>query len=297
LTLTSLGPAPEVESVMSITDADIIADGQCSSSVDGRVVRAYRLESDHDAAGVAQRITTYVDSDAVGAAGGDAGEQMVLDLRGIKLEGDPADVAVAILPIVQHLRRRAGLPRVRYQLAVSVDHVGALEVGLGDVVTLTCASAVGINSSIGIVAQACRVLGVERDWLGGRVSLTLASSGSASTGWSPSLRVLSVTSPTAVRVEANTYTLATDPRTGEVQVDLGRASLDYFAAGDVVRCIPAGDWGVSVERVVVSIVGDVVTLDGAHSLLAGDDIDQTSYGAASATARAWAYLDRSQVIG
>ncbi len=297
LTLTSLGPAPEVESVMSITDADIIADGQCSSSVDGRVVRAYRLESDHDAAGVAQRITTYVDSDAVGAAGGDAGEQMVLDLRGIKLEGDPADVAVAILPIVQHLRRRAGLPRVRYQLAVSVDHVGALEVGLGDVVTLTCSSAVGINGSIGIVAQACRVLGVERDWLGGRVSLTLASSGSASTGWSPSLRVLSVTSPTAVRVEANTYTLATEPRTGEVQIDLGRASLDYFAAGDVVRCIPAGDWGVSVERVVVSIVGDVVTLDGAHSLSAGDDIDQTSYGAASATARAWAYLDRSQVIG
>jgi hypothetical protein len=180
---------------------------------------------------------------------------------------------------------------------VSVDHVGALEVGLGDVVTLTCSSAIGIDGSIGIVAQACRVLGVERDWLGGRVSLTLASSGNASTGWSPSLRVLSVTSPTAVRVEANTYTLATDPRTGEVQVDIGRASLDYFSAGDIVRCIPAGDWGTAVERSVVSIVGDVVTLDGAHSLSAGDDIDQTSYSAATATARAWAYIDRGQTIG
>lgn len=297
LTLTSLAPAHDAEAVMTIGDADLLTDGQCASSIDGRVVRAYRLESDHDAAGVAQRITTYVDSDAVDAAGGDAGEQLALDLRGIKFDGDPADVAVAILPIVQHLRRRAGAPRVRYQVAVSVDHPGALEVGLGDVVTLTCASAIGIDGSIGITAQACRVLGVERDWLQGRVALTLASAGMRASGWSPSLRVLQVFTPLVVSVEANTYTATVEPRTGETQADLGRTSLDYFAVGDSVRCVPAGDYAAAVQRTITIKAGTFLTFDAPHGLAIGDDIDHASWGAASTAARAWAYLDRGLRIG
>lgn len=297
LTLTSLAPAHEAESVMSIVDAGLLADGQCVSSVDGRVVRAYRLESDHDAAGVAQRITTYVDSDAVTAAGGDAGEQMALDLRGIRFDGDPADVAVAILPIVQHLRRRAGAPRVRYQLAVSVDQPGALEVGLGDTVTLTCSSAIGIDGSIGITAQACRVLGVDRDWLEGRVSLTLVSAGMRASGWSPSMRVRNVLSPLVVRVEDNVYTSSTEPRTGESQNDIERTSLDYFAVGNVVRCIPAGDYGAAVERTIVDRVIGLLEFDAPHGLSPGDDIDHAGWGSASTAARAWAYIGRGLRIG
>ena len=297
LTLTSLAPAHDAESVMAITDADLLTDEQCASSIDGRVVRAYRLESDHDAAGVAQRITTYVDSDAVTAAGGDAGEQLALDLRGIRFDGDPADVAVAILPIVQHLRRRAGAPRVRYQVAVSVDHPGALEVGLGDVVTLTCASAIGIDGSIGISVQACRVLGVERDWLQGRVALTLASAGMRAAGWSPSLRVRDVLSPLVVRVEDSVYTDTTEPRTGEAQNDIERTSLKYFAIGDSVRCVPAGDYAAAVQRTIVDRVIGVLEFDAPHGLQPGDDIDHASWGAASTAARAYAYLDRGLRIG
>jgi hypothetical protein len=283
---------------MVITDADILADGQCVSTVDGRVVRSYRIESDHDAAGEPGRVTTYVDSDAVDATGGDAGEQMTLDLRHIRLDGGGADAAVLLLPVIQHLRRRAGVPRVRYQVAVSADHVGALEVGVGDTVTLTCSSAVGIDGTLGLTSEPCRVLGVERDWLGNRVQLTLGAAGLRPSGWAPSLRVASVSSPTVVVVSANQYTSAVCPRTGEAQTDIGRTSLAYFAVGDKVRCIPAGAWASGGEVTITVIAGNTVTFGAAHGLAAGDDIDHADYDDASAAARVYAYLsDAAHTLG
>jgi hypothetical protein len=298
LVCTPIGPAPSADAVMVITDADILADGQCVSTVDGRVVRSYRIESDHDAAGEPGRVTTYVDSDAVDATGGDAGEQMTLDLRHIRLDGGGADAAVLLLPVIQHLRRRAGVPRVRYQVAVSADHVGALEVGVGDTVTLTCSSAVGIDGTLGLTSEPCRVLGVERDWLGNRVQLTLGAAGLRPSGWAPSLRVASVSSPTVVVVSANQYTSAVCPRTGEAQTDIGRTSLAYFAVGDKVRCIPAGAWASGGEVTITVIAGNTVTFGAAHGLAAGDDIDHADYDDASAAARVYAYLsDAAHTLG
>jgi hypothetical protein len=298
LVCTPIGPAPSADAVMVITDADILADGQCVSTVDGRVVRSYRIESDHDAAGEPGRVTTYVDSDAVDATGGDAGEQLKLDLRHIRLDGGGADAAVLLLPVIQHLRRRAGVPRVRYQVAVSADHVGALEVGVGDTVTLTCSSAVGIDGTLGLTSEPCRVLGVERDWLGNRVQLTLGAAGLRPSGWAPSLRVASVSSPTVVVVSANQYTSAVCPRTGEAQTDIGRTSLAYFAVGDKVRCIPAGAWASGGEVTITVIAGNTVTFGAAHGLAAGDDIDHADYDDASAAARVYAYLsDAAHTLG
>ena len=298
LVCTPIGPGPTADAVMTITDADILADGQCASTVDGRVVRSYRIESDHDGAGEPQRVTTYVDSDAVDATGGDAGEQLTLDLRNLRLEGGGADAAVTLLPVLQHLRRRAGVPRARYELAVSVDQAGAMEVSIGDTVTLTCAYAVAVDGTIGLTAEPCRVLGLERDWLGGRLRLTLGASGLRPSGWAPSLRVLTIVSAVAVTVDTDAYTGAVDPRTGEAQTDLGRTSLSYFAVGDRVRCIPAGAWASGVELTISTIVGVTVTLSGAHGLSVGDDIDHADYDDASTAARAYVYLsDAAGTLG
>lgn len=298
LVCTPIGPGPTADAVMTITDADILADGQCASTVDGRVVRSYRIESDHDGAGEPQRVTTYVDSDAVDATGGDAGEQLTLDLRNLRLEGGGTDAAVTLLPVLQHLRRRAGVPRARYELAVSVDQAGALEVSIGDTVTLTCAYAVAVDGTIGLTAEPCRVLGLERDWLGGRLRLTLGASGLRPSGWAPSLRVLTIVSAVAVTVDTDAYTGAVDPRTGEAQTDLGRTSLSYFSVGDKVRCIPAGAWASGGELTISTIVGVTITLSGAHGLSVGDDIDHADYDDASAAAKAYAYLsDAAGTLG
>jgi hypothetical protein len=283
---------------MVIEDADILADGQVTSAVDGQVVRAYKLSTNYDGSGKPTRVTTFVDSDAVDAAGGDGGEQLALDMRGINVDGGPLEAVAALLPVIQHMRRRVGVPRVRYQLAVSIDHPGALEVAVGDAVTLTSSSAVRIDGTLGLVSEPCRVMGLERDWSGGRLGLTLQSTGLRPAGWVPSLEVLSVVSPVKVQVEANAYTSTIDPATGETQTDLARTGLDYFAAGDRVRCIPAGDWGAGVERDIVGIVGDVVELSAAHGLVAGDALDHASYDDATSTTRRYAYLsDAAHTLG
>jgi len=298
LALVSLSPASDAAPVMVVQDADILADGQVTSAVDGQVVRGYKISTNYDGSGKPTRVTTFIDSDAVDAAGGDGGEQLALDMRGINVDGGPLEAVAALLPVIQHMRRRVGVPRVRYQLAISIDHPNALEVAVGDAVTLTSSSAVRIDGTLGLVSEPCRVMGLERDWSGGRLGLTLQSTGLRPAGWVPSLEVLSVVSPVKVQVEPNAYTSTIDPATGETQTDLARTSLNYFSAGDRVRCIPAGDWGAGVERDIVGIVGDVVELSAAHGLVAGDALDHASYDDATSTTRRYAYLsDAAHTLG
>lgn len=290
--LAPITSADEREAVLTITDAELLVDGQVTSAVDGKVVRAYKLSSDYNDAGEAQRVITYVDSDAISAAGGDAGAQLDIDLRGIVLEGGAADAAVNLLPYVQHLRKRVGVPRVRYQLAVSLDLAGAHEVALGDCVVLTAAAAIAIDGTIGVTSQPCRVMGYERDWLKNRLNLTLSCTGGRPSGYVPSLRVASVVDPVTVTVEVNQYTGTTDPRTGEAQTDLGTSAVQYFASQDVVLCVPAGAWSSSTTRTIVSIVGVTVTLDGAHGLAIGDDIEHAGWSLVTDQVRRYAYLAR-----
>ena len=291
--LAPLTSADSAEATVIISNDDLLADGQVTSAVDGKVVRAYRLSSDYNEADEPQRVTTYIDADAISASGGDAGAQLDIDLRGIVLEGGAGDGAINLLPFVQHLRKRVGLPRVRYQCSISLDTLGANELALGDVVTLTSSSAIAIDGTIGVSQQPCRVMGYERDWLRNRLNLTLSCTGARPSGYVPSLRVASIVSPTVVTVEVNQYTNPTDPRTGDAQTDIASGARVYFAAGDAVRCVAAGAWSSATSRVIVSIVGQTVTLDGAHGLAIGDDIEHQRFALADLAAQKFAYLGRT----
>jgi hypothetical protein len=264
-----------------------------TSAVDGKVVRAYKLSSDFNEADEPQRVTTYIDADAISASGGDAGAQLDIDLRGIVLEGGAGDGAINLLPFVQHLRKRVGLPRVRYQCSISLDTIGANELALGDVVTLTSSSAIAIDGTIGVSQQPCRVMGYERDWLRNRLNLTLSCTGARPSGYVPSLRVASVVSPTIVTVEVNQYTAATDPRTGDAQTDIASGSTLHFKAGDAVRCVAAGAWSSATSRSILNIVGQTVTLDGAHGLAIGDDIEHERFSLVATRVQKYAYLGRT----
>ena len=293
VTLAALSSADSREATVIIGADDLLADGQVTSSVDGKVVRAYRLTSDYNEADEPQRVTTYIDADAISASGGDSGAQLDIDLRGIVLEGGAGDGAINLLPFVQHLRRRVGLPRVRYQCSISLDTIGAGELALGDVVTLTSSSAIAIDGTIGVTAQPCRVMGYERDWLRNRLNLTLSCTGARPSGYVPSLRVASIVSPNIVTVEVNQYTSTTDPRTGDAQTDIASGTTAYFAAGDAVRCVAAGAWSSATSRSIVSIVGQTVTLDGAHGLAIGDDIEHARFALVDSRIQRFAYLGRS----
>lgn len=291
--LAPLTSADSAEATVIISNDDLLADGQVTSAVDGKVVRAYKLSSDYNEADEPQRVTTFIDADAISASGGDAGAQLDIDLRGIVLEGGAGDGAINLLPFVQHLRRRVGLPRVRYQCSISLDTLGANELALGDVVTLTSSSAIAIDGTIGVSQQPCRVMGYERDWLRNRLNLTLSCTGARPSGYVPSLRVASIVGPNVVTVEVNQYTNPTDPRTGDAQTDIASGARIYFSAGDAVRCVAAGAWSSATSRVIVSIVGQTVTLDGAHGLAIGDDIEHTRFALVDSRVQKFAYLGRT----
>jgi hypothetical protein len=291
--LAPLTSADSAEATVIISADDLLADGQVTSAVDGKVVRAYKLSSDYNEADEPQRVTTFIDADAISASGGDAGAQLDIDLRGIVLEGGAGDGAINLLPFVQHLRRRVGLPRVRYQCSISLDTLGANELALGDVVTLSSSSAIAIDGTIGVSQQPCRVMGYERDWLRNRLNLTLSCTGARPSGYAPSLRVASIVSPTIVTVEVNQYTSPTDPRTGDAQTDIASGARVYFSAGDAVRCVKAGQWASATSRSIVSIVGQTVTLDGAHNLAIGDDIEHTRFALVDSGVQKFAYLGRT----
>jgi hypothetical protein len=144
-----------------------------------------------------------------------------------------------------------------------------------------------------VTQQPCRVMGYERDWLRNRLNLTLSCTGARPSGYVPSLRVASIVSPTAVTVEINQYTSATDPRTGDAQTDIASSDRAYFKAGDAVRCVAAGAWASATSRSIVSIVGQTVTLDGAHGLAIGDDIEHARFALVDSRVQKYAYLGRT----
>jgi hypothetical protein len=109
----------------------------------------------------------------------------------------------------------------------------------------------------------------------------------------PSLRVASIVGPNVVTVEVNQYTAATDPRTGDAQTDIASGARVYFSAGDAVRCVKAGQWASATSRSIVSIVGQTVTLDGAHNLAIGDDIEHTRFALVDSGVQKFAYLGRT----
>ena len=55
----------------------------------------------------------------------------------------------------------------------------------------------------------------------------------------------------------------------------------------------AGQWASATSRAIVSIVVQTVTLDGAHNLAIGDDIEHTSFALVDDRVQKFAYLGRT----
>ena len=291
VTLVRLGVPSVADAVASITDADCTRDGMVSSRIDGRVIRAYRIEcnfSGDDADAKPTVPVTYVDSDAVGESGGDAGETLTLPLRGVTFAGSPSDIQLELLgSIVQPLRARLGRPRLRYDLTVWSDQV--LGVTIGSTVLLTSTRAALQDGTEGVTDLPCRVVEIRADIQRAVTRLGLMAmplrGGAKSGGYVPAMRVSGVTSPTVVVVESNAYTATVHPVTGAAQLD-----PFLFLAGDDVSCVPVGNWSGRVTTSLVSVVGTTITTTAPHGLAIGDTIRHDDYAAATVAVQAYAYL-------
>lgn len=257
--------APMVDdSALSLTDDDLLLTGggpPIKVSVDGRTVRSIVVRVNHDGDEATEiPVTLGVERTD---AGGDTGQPMTLDLPGVVIPslGSQAQSAAEI---VADLRTRVGVPRVRWSFAIRADRPGALDLGLGSVVTLTSEHVYGIVPTDAVVSVPCRILGIRRDLVENRLDLEVRPSVGFAGGWAPAMLVTAVGSPTTVTVSPSAYSPDDD--------------RSLFAVGDVVHCVPRGDWASRVTTTIAGISSmNVITLDDAHGLSVGDTIRHADY--------------------
>ena len=290
VSLVRLGLPSVADSIVSISDADCMVGGLVASRIDGRVIRAYKIEVNTESTRSDAKPFTfnYIDSDSVSESGGDAGETLELPLKGMMFASSQADITLELLgSIVQPLRARLGRPRLRYDLTVWSDKV--FGVTIGSTVLLTSTRAALQDGTEGVTDLPCRVVEIRADIQRavtrlGLMALPMRGNGRAG-GYVPAMRVSLVISPTVVVVESNDFTDAEHPVTGAVQTD-----ADTFLAADAVSCVPVGNWSGRVTTSLVSVVGTTITTTAPHGLAIGDTIRHDDYAAATVAVQAYAYL-------
>ena len=288
LGIVPLGVPSASDAVLALTDDDLIPvnGSPVVVSVDGRTVRSVvvRMLADRAEDPVETPVALGVET---ADAGGDAGQPLTLDIPGVVIPS-AGGRAQAVVEVVEDLRARVGVPRVRWSIRIRADMPGALTLGLGDVVTLTSSYAYGIDPTEEASGAVCRVLGVRRDLMANVCDLELRPYAGLAGGWGPALYVTQVVSTTKVRVSSALY---------------ADADISHFAVGDAVDCVPVGDWaGRTVTTIAAMGSEPSITTDDPHGLAVGDTIRLSDYTSATAVrpavaGYAWPSSDAGTVDG
>lgn len=278
------------ESVLTLTDADYLVTGRPSSAWINKPVNRVRVSANYaltdDKPGVS---IPYVDATGVAEAGGDAGPELKLDLRGYWVD-ERTDLITQVLPVVDSIRARMGSPRRVYTF--QLDRGRALGLALGDVVTLTARDATAYDGEWGIVAAACRVVSIDLDHRSASATIRAVHYDANTAGWAPSMAVDSVTDPDTIEVASNAYCRSADPISGEAQTD-----ADFFAAGDPVYLIPPGDYASRTSGTISAISGTTVTIVG-HGASAGWTIRPQPYDSTNARLQGYVHAaDAARTLG
>lgn len=290
IALVHMGPADSALDSLAVVHNDLEArDGRrrVTSRIDGRVVRSFKIMMNYPADGSDPVPLELAASSEAADTGGDSGQPLTLELRGVHIAGE-GDIMQAAVELASDIRARVGAPRVRWEFAIRADLPGAPALGVGSTLTLTSTDARPVNPTQAVNAVPCRVVGLVRDLDANRLALEVRPYGGIGAGYAPSLRVESVVDSDTVVVEANAFS----------DDDLSR-----FAADDAVACIPLGDWSSRNHRIISAVNTGTreVSFTVGHGLAAGDIIRVDDYDTATdarAAVAGFAFLaDAADTLG
>lgn len=130
----------------------------------------------------------------------------------------------------------------------------------------------GVTDGIGMIRT------ITQSLQGEGCDLEIITTGLSPVNWNSSARVSSVSSSTAIVIDATAFSATGDAA--------------FFKAGDVVQHLPKGDQdNPSSQLTISSVVGNVVTFSAAHGISSGGGtIEPATYNAASSEHREDAYL-------
>lgn len=228
-----------------------------------------------------------IDRDSTQEHGASAPE--VLDAVGVRFTAQSPEQHRALLETYAQKRfyLRGGPVRV---VVAGVDYGTVATLSPGDTVVLGAGMALDFSGVKTTTTGLLRVTEVTRDAILGEGEVRGEFYGAVfkGAGWAPEMRVASVDSATVVTVEANAYSDPVHPILGTPQTDAG-----FFAPGDEVLCFErtsANPWP-GVTRTIVSVVGNVITLNAAHGIAAaGGRLRPSTFAGHSAALASFAYL-------
>ena len=143
----------------------------------------------------------------------------------------------------------------------------------------------GYSDDYGVTDGVGMVRAIRQNLMSEGCEIELITTGITAVNWNSAARVSSFTT-TTVTVDANKYSGST--------VD----DVDFFAVGDVVDYLPAGNHDSSITGLTIfKIVGNVITFTAAHGIsAAGGTIEPTTFLNASTSHKSDAYLSNSSDI-
>jgi len=242
-----------------------------------------------------EAFTVTIDDVSAQAATETGAKTREIDLQGLRLGSLHAGEIESILRLA-YSRKRALLAFSRRRFKVTIPVGLSYQLSLGAVVTLTHSMLAGANTGQGrgISRVPVRIVEINRRTVeGGSADVLLEYSPHNTTGWAPSLKVETVVDANTVTVEANAFTAATHPYTGESQTDLRLGDAgDYFEVDDAVIVYTEGDWAnrVSTSISAIDYATRQVTFDDAHGAVVGDIVDPGLWSSATARMRGYAFL-------
>ena len=158
-------------------------------------------------------------------------------------------------------------------------------IDVGSYMTISSPHLRGYSDDYGVTGGVGMVRAIRQNLMSEGCEIELITTGITAVNWNSAARVSSFTT-TTVTVDADKYSGSTV------------ADVDFFAVGDVVDYLPAGNHDSAITGLTISsIVGNVITFSSAHGIsVAGGTIEPTTFASASTSHKSDAYLSNSSDI-
>ena len=286
ITLVSIGNDRSANTDLSISAGDWLADEPPLWGVYEDIVTQIEYQYDYDA--INEKYMSNVlfsNQEAITRYGGER-SKITLTLPGLSSDEfgrGAGDRYAEFLPISSRIFNLLSNPLRVWRGSIATGQSIYLDVG--SYVSVSSPHLKGYSDAYGVTDGVGMVRSIRQELMSEGCELEILVTGLSPVAWNVTARVTAFT--------ADTVTVAEDDFSSSAVDD-----VSFFKAGDVVDYLPRGDHDSAITNLTIqSIVGNVITFTGAHSIAsANGTLESTTYANASATHQADAYLASSSDV-
>ena len=283
LTLVPIGFEKSSNSAETVEAGDWLADPPPRWGIYDDIVTQVEFLYDFDPSdGALKSKLLFNDQEAISRYGGER-SKISLELPGVssRIFGTGAGNAFSFfLPTASRIFNLLANPLRSWSGSIGTGQSAYLDVG--SYIKVSSPHLRGYGDDYGVTDGIGMIRSITQSLQGEGCDLEIITTGLSPVNWNSAARVSSVSSSTAIVIDATAFSATGDAA--------------FFKAGDVVQHLPKGNQdNPSSQLTISSVVGNVITFSAAHGIsTSGGTIEPATYNAASAEHREDAYLANSQ---